>query len=481
MSQSSRALERQFKRVMRAIAAICLLASCVATVADNAAALLSVPVAIHCILVFVGTGLATKSRVAFGGIFLLTALELIRGCIVPVLVQFTGQTSPIYRELGGFSDAILVLFIGNAFYATVLCITWITTLSQGPGFWTEESRRAPVSIRTGTVLIALGALGLFMRFPSVDSIQGFLSGRYEDLQTALGGGLVGFASAVLRPLLPLGIAFVLVARRRIDITQLVLFGLLGVTGYFALGSFGLNRATILFPILALFVALASEHIRVHASIVWTAAVGSVVGFFVLGNVRNVLYAERMGQTAEPTSPLVSAVQTLLIYGQSPLQSAPALAAAKVRSEWSIGSLVNSLLSPIPGVSDEIRASTGTAIYNRVLYHNATTRDQILPSWLEGFLSLGIGGTIALGLIVALAMRVLDRARLHSRSLLGAYASAIATIWLAQVSINSVSGAVQGIIYFAVFPALLALLPLFRSGSRISTAPAFRSRGTVGIW
>lgn len=249
----------------------------------------------------------------------------------------------------------------------------------------------------------------------------------------------------------------------------MLLGAALFSGYFALGSFGLNRATIIFPVISLLIALAAWGYRFKASWVWVTGAGSLVAFFVLGSVRNTLYADRIGQTYQPATAWEGAIQTLLIYGQSPLQSAPAVAAANTANPWTFSSMLSSLVSPVPGVPDWIRASSGTTIYNRVLYQNTTSQDQILPSWLEANLSLGLVGLLVLALIVALAFRRLDLVRSRSRSLLGTYAGSMATMWVAQAGINSISSVVQGLIYFALVPAMLSLLPTFRRGRQLTSS------------
>lgn len=472
LSPSDR-LERQIKNVLRIIAGLCFMGAIILALTSYDSRILSAPVAIHSILVWVGAGLATRSAVPFGGLLLFTSFELIRGCLVPLFVQSLGQVDPVYRQLGEYFDALVVLLVGNAFFAGVLGVTAIAlVVSRTPTRAASNTGSAGLaSIQGSLILIVLGLIGLILRFPTIEAIDGFLQGRYEDLQTAAGGGVLGFIAAVLRPLLPLGLVCWMLARRRMDVTQCFVFCAVLITGYFALGSFGLNRATIIFPVMALFMGMTTWGFRIKASWFWIAGIGSMIGFFVLGNVRSNLYADRIGVAYQPVSTWEAAIQTLLIYGQSPLQSAPAVAAASAANPWSMASLLNSLLSPIPGVSDLLRESTGTAIYNRVLYQNMTTKDQILPSWLETHLSLGVVGPLVLALILAFVFRYFDAARTRSRSFLGAYACSMATIWAAQAGINSLSGVIQGLIYFALVPAVLSLLPAFRRNGPDQRSPS----------
>lgn len=188
---STSSLERQFKYVLRSVAALCLIGTIVLRAPDHDAGQLSVPIVIQSILVWIGAGLAARSTVPFGGLLIFTGFELVRGCVVPLFVQLLGQESPLYRQLGEFPDALVVLLLGNAFFAALLFGTTIAAvLSRTPP--SPASRRGAGgvgSVSGSLILISLGLFGLILRFPTQEAIEGFLQGRYEDLQTTSAGGI----------------------------------------------------------------------------------------------------------------------------------------------------------------------------------------------------------------------------------------------------------------------------------------------------
>jgi hypothetical protein len=446
-------------------------------------AVLALPVVIECILIMVGVELSvrTRSSVPFDGIILVTLVELLRGAIVPVFLQFFGQDDPIYRQLGSYDDGVLVLLIANLFYFTFLLASAAWSVRHLPNTIRSTVERVHQShVSAGAwLLIVVGSVGLVLRFPTVLSIATFLAGDYEALQTSSAGGAEGFVASILRPLLPLGIALLIADRKRKERNLVIPTLFLLASMFFALGSYGLNRSTIIFPVIAFAAAYAGVigfHLRLRASI--TLGFALVIGFFAIGSLRGSLYADRLGQTGEAKGTVAELVQTVLIYGQSPLQSAPTLAARINNSPWGLTSLLQSLLSPIPGVSDALRAGSGTTIYNKLLYQNSVSKDQILPSWLEAFLSVGVAGPIMLGVAAASALWWLDRRRARASNLLGSYGPALAVVWLAQLSVNSVSGVGQGLIYFAAAPIALGLAAkdsLLSEGSRGKKIDHVRSK------
>jgi len=447
-------------------AALLLVASIVVSLSIESERLsLTLPIVVQAVIGMI----ATRAIVARAGAVsvcagLIIGFEIFRGCAVPLLVQIFGQEQPKYRQLGTYSDAAEVLWIGVGFFASITAVFVVYALvadaSRRQRVDTVAESKADVNIATGggVAMVGLGIVGLVMRFPDASAIGAFLSGDYDGLQTAPQGGLLGFASAVLRPLLPLGLALIMVrAHRESRRVPFLLWPLLAGAIVFALGSYGLNRAAVLLPTAA-FIVASARYLALRIRPMWVVvSAGAAAAMFIgLGGLRESLYAERIGDgAARRTSFVESIVQTVILYGQSPIQVAPAIAASR-EGIWAPETLVNSLLSPIPGAPDDLRSHTGTVIYNQLLYQSSIPTDQIIPSWAEVYFSTGFLGLAAIGMFVGVLALSLDRAVHRSRILVRSYSLILAVLIIGQISISSISATLQNLVYFVAVPMLMAL-------------------------
>lgn len=384
------------------------------------------------------------------------AFELLRGTVVPLLVILVGQDVPESRILGSLNSSSDVLWIGFYFYVSVVVAS--SLLVRGAGGGGEWSKRIDISVNTTWFLIALGSVGMVLRFPSIDVLLGFLTvddfRLVESGNGESGGGILGLSASLLRPLLPLGMGLLLTIREaRTGRRPWLLWGAWLVLSYLALGSYGLNRATLLVPTVALILCYSSYfRIRLGVFKISFISLAGVFAFLGLGTFRASAFDSASSPRA--TSGWVdSMVQTVLVYGQSPLQSATVLDAGS----WPGSTIISSIMSPIPGIGESWRESTGTAVYNRIIYGHNLSRDQILPSWLELYLGHGFIAVIGFGLVVAALLWLADRWWSSSSSLLEMYASILLLAFLAQISISSINAILQSLIYIVLAPSVLAVL------------------------
>lgn len=441
---------------LMAVILVCSFVSSIAALNGSPFSALIAPIAVHSVTILLGLLLSQKGLdgIAYSGFILYTTLETIRGVIVPTLVMTVGQSDPIYRPLGSASDAAEVLSVGILMYAGVLVGVMIVIWLNGNSERQDPALARRTELGPVSTLIVLGLVGLAIRFPTFESITAFLTGDSEGIQTAASvGGPLGFASAVLRPLLPLGIALCIERRRRAARPIIGLVGLLLPVLVLSLGSYGLNRSTILFPVAAYALSLlAARSKTVTPAGATLLLAGTTIAFLGIGSIRQFIFAARLGKSPNLNGPFDQVAQTLMLYGQSPLQSAPALAASRDFPLFTADTLLLSLVRQVPGMPDELRDRAGTMVYNEVLYGDGVGRDQILPSWLEFHLSLGPVSVVILGALLAIALMGLDQIRRSAHSLLGIFASTLAVLWLAQLGLNSVSAVSQGLIYFVMLPA-----------------------------
>ena len=93
----------------------------------------TLPIVLHCFLAFAASAVIRMGYhpSVLSGVSVLTLIELIRGCIVPTIIQITGQANPAYRSLGTYESAALVLHIGNVFFLSFLVASVIMERRRG--------------------------------------------------------------------------------------------------------------------------------------------------------------------------------------------------------------------------------------------------------------------------------------------------------------------------------------------------------------
>lgn len=396
------------------------------------------------------------------------AFEFLRGSVVPLLILYVGQDPVPYRDYGSYSSAEKVLWVGVIYFAAVFLFSFFAMRSKTP----SSKLTSPVggrSLRTGVtdrvivILMCLGILGLVLRFPSVDSLWSFVTIEdYRVLQSAgqdVQSGIAQLTSNLLRPMLPLAIALLLVRRReKSGKLSFLLIIVLLIVSYFSLGSYGLNRATLLIPligVLASYIIYFDIEIKFRR-IVWVSLLAGLA-FIQIGSFRSELFAPSGAYVAEG-SWLRTTVQTVLLYGQSPLQTAIIFDG----SYWPGGTVIASILSPIPGIGEVWRNDTGTAFYNQLIYGNSLTRDQILLSWLEVFLSSNIVGLLLFAVILVVAFKTVQVIHDRASSFVSIYASVLLIAFASQVSITSINAFIQSFIYLVLVPLSLSFLDGARS-------------------
>ncbi len=433
------------------------------------------PVLVECLVLILGMALsrAMANGLRVDSLTLFLGWEALRGCVAPTIIQWFGSGSNFFWRPGSVGDATTVLWLGVLFAAFVvttrgLCgVAGTRSRSSSDRSASSSSRSlVPQPLVTGpvpaSVLVVLGLVGTVMRFPSIDAVLDFVTGDF--FERPLENGPLVFVSASLRPLLVVGVAMVLRDRYRAGSGWRRMIPPLAIAAVFALGSFGLNRAAILFACLAPALA-ATDRSRRALRIGPLALVLVAIGlfFFFVGTFRSTLALERTGLDA-PEIGVVPALQSVLVYAASPMQLAGALPWAAATDAFGGASFINSLLSPLPSYPDAWREQSGVALYNHAVYHSYIGKDQLVPVWFESFLSFGWPGIVLVGVVAGMLISFADIGRLRARSFPAAFAAAIVAFWVTQAGCVGSYSIVQNFLYFAA-PALvvLAVSRVFRRG------------------
>ena len=462
------ASQRALHRVVLGATLVLVVLSCArAVVVGGSADVFVWSVALHAVLV---TAAAAVSRAVRPGLrvdtlSLCLAWECFRGCGVPVILQYVGSGDRFWYRLGTTEDAFRVLLLGNASFAVLIGARAIAgavdvAVRRRRSRAEHPSPVTPLVVSVApTTLIVLGLVGLLLRFPTVDAVTGFLSGRIEDLQgnPLFGEGPLAYLSIALRPLLPMGVGLLVLGRRRAGRPWAWMLVPLAASLVFALGSYGLNRAAPAFALMV-FGLVHLERSRRTTTVRSVVAVVAALGalFVGVGTLRQTLWIERTGLDV-PQVGVVPVLQSLLAYGATPMQLAPVLPVHATSNPFTLHSWLQSFVSPVPGFADPARFENSTAIFNYVIYDEISGRDQLLPEWFHEWLVFGIPGLVVAAVVVGLLFGVADAARRRAQTLLGSYAATMASMWIAQLGVTSVSVVEQNLFNFVLAPALLGAL------------------------
>ncbi|MFJ6172200.1 hypothetical protein [Curtobacterium sp. NPDC092190] len=423
----------------------------------------TVPVAVHAVLVVLALEVSRLLAlgVRFDGLTLFSAWEAARGCVAPVIIQYVGNGSAFHYRLGNVEDSRTVLILGSTFFASAIVVRLVVGLVGGRtrgDVGRQVARLRPSRIPTW-VLIVAGSVGMVIRFPTPGAVLGFLSGAIEQLQgnDQIGSSGIVLIGMVLRPLLFVGLVLELRRRRSEGRRWSWLLLPLGLVLVFGLASYGLNRATVAYAVFAavfVFLDRSERRLQIVPMITAVAALGT---FFVgIGTLRATLWVSRTALDA-PTIGIVPALQSVIPYFGTPMQLAAALPWIEASNPFGLRTFGLSLLSPVPGAPDVARTESSTAVYNHVVYHSFLGKDQLLPTWFEGYLCFGLVGVVLAGASAALMLSLSDTLRLRASTVLSAYGSALLVLWSAQAGVTSFGVIEQNVIYFVLVPMALGLV------------------------
>lgn len=385
-----------------------------------------------------------RGLVGIDSVILFLGVALVSGTVVPLLNAVFGAPVLSNRINAAPSGASVAVGLAVTFNASVIAGWFAST--GGPRDRHPITPAFRASASTVGSLIFLGLFGLVVRFPSLASVQGFLSGDYNAI---VGGpqGILGFLSSATRPLLAVG-TFCL-ARRVRGATRVFALMTLTPLSVLALVSFSLNRASLLYCAMALLlVALRGRSRGVTVRFVGMVAAGAVL-FLAVGPLRTGLFLSEGGRyDVEVTqTPIVEDLyRNVSVYAQTPF-IVGVLYDGSRPLELGPSSIAASLLSPIPRLGTEFRDSSGTARYNQALYGTTAIVDQILPIYAELDIALGVPGVLLGGVLIGTLIARLDRSLAQRKGEVAVYALTLAGIWLAQASIVSFQILSQVFVFF----------------------------------
>lgn len=308
--------------------------------------------------------------------------------------------------------------------------------------------------RTAAAYIGLGGLGLALAFPSLGELVAYFSGQGDVFTEQGPATLSGAASTFLRPFLAYGFIIVwavLLSRRRRGRRPAMAEIALVVLAIAASATYGYNRGSVVVPALALYTAYSAfgrrqPPVRIAALLLVLAVAG-----FAFGQYRSVYTGTEGGRidaaAAGLDGPGATVLDTLQLYGNGAQFWATVVQDVDTAGLRHGETLVGSVLLPVPVLGRPFRVDSGPKAYNQLIYGESGIEDQILGFGAELYWNFGVPAVILGYLVLGLAVRRLDDLAARARDPLACYSWSYCGIWVALISINSLSVLAQIVVYF----------------------------------
>lgn len=385
--------------------------------------------------------------------------------VCPLLISFLGVSQSVLPHLPDLAalhralSVTIVAFVAFCVSCSLALRGFHNRRARGVGWFTESLPRWLT-----TTFVVLGVAGLVLSFGGLGSVLSYLTSPEKARLARLDDPtLAGAAGLVLRPFL--GFGFVAIWCRSIDTSTqpyrlarskllLVMAGTL-----LAYGTFGFNRASFVYPLVAL-VGVYSRYIRrIRAAHLLGLATIGLVLILTIG-----VYRSRDTTLGEFTGTLDSTPIThdfdldseVQAYGAAPQFLAFAMTEADlIPPRWG-RAVLSGIASPVPVLGQPFRSSAGTGLYNSWIYGTAGIRDQVLPFAGEMYIDFRVPGVVlgfvVLGLVIARLQFAFDRAT----SAIGVFVTTYVGIWLAFPIIGSAEVVSQTLIY-SMWPVYTAIV------------------------
>lgn len=384
--------------------------------------------------------------------------------VMPVLITLAGPALVVLPYLPS-PFAINMAILVN----TVAFVSFSCTYSHFAGRRKDRTDRALERATTQRsvqllpplwsiwICLSLGILGTLLAFGSLSRFLGYFTNPadFRDMPEPTWSGFFG---QVLRPFL--GFAFAMLwcrgmdridrARSRLGFAAFTALMLAAVTLSYA--TFSYNRASFTVPLLALVAVSLAKRERFSLAVM---AVGVVLVLIItpaLGEYRSgdftgqELLADRGAR--DVLLQKMDLMESIQAYGAAPqfmgfLLENNGWTAAPHWGEVT----VSSLLSPLPILGKSFRKTSGTTIYNTMIYGTPEIADQIVPFQAELFLDFNIVGVIIGYCVLGWIAYKLQRAFERSGSCLDFFIWQYGAIWTFFLIFGSVSVVSQVYFYF----------------------------------
>jgi hypothetical protein len=380
---------------------------------------------------------------------LLFALQLV---VVPATLVVSGPTTGVLKALppDRFVNAALLL---QALAYVCYAFGYSPAVRPAPPQrWLPSPETAPTVV---AAFLGLGVIGLALTFRSLGALGDYFTGRGAIVAEVHATTVGDAAGTFLRQFAYYGFVIMwasYLARRppgrRVSPREATV-ALLAVA---AAATYDYNRTTVLLVIIGLLTAYHRFGRRFSPVKLTVALLVLALAAFEFGQYRTVYLGTQGGRISAADAnldrPPPSFTDTLQVYANGP--QFWALTVAEVdRGGMLMGhTLLGSLLQPVPVLGKPFRADSGVARYNELIYHRTGIADQNLAFGAELYWNFGLAG-VALGyVLLGLLVRRLDDRATVAADPLATYSWSYCGVWVALLTINSISVVDQAAVYFS---------------------------------
>jgi hypothetical protein len=377
--------------------------------------------------------------------------------VLPLLIAVVGPvpgTLPRLPSEQAINRAILVValsFIGfGVGYQAATCPKNRRAVSPyGP----TSSARHLIAL-----FAVLGVVGFYLKYQSASGFFAALTDPSRYQMTDEFATLAGAASTFLRPFLLA--AIVLGWCRWVDFRasasstpSRVLVVLLATAGVILAGaSFEFNRSAIVVPLLSMAATYSAKVKRLGVGAVAVLGFIAVGPVLLIGNYRSGGFAiwELVGDRSAQAI-LVSKLnfgEQLQVYGMSPQYLGFMLEEGGDRPTLSSGRmLLASIMYPVPVLGKPFREASGVVVYNKMIYGENGTLDQVVPFQGELFLSFHIIGVFFGFCVVGWVLARLQAGFDRTGSAFASYVYQYTATWVAFLIQGSLAVLSQILVFF----------------------------------
>ena len=360
--------------------------------------------------------------------------------VVPVLIGYFGPSLGTLPRLpaGDFIDfAIGLRVLGYVSFCIVFQV-FVSSKKAHTNPRTPESVDA-ASGETFALIAAFAGIGLVGWLLHYGGIGGFIeyasSPAEQRLREQELATLAGAAGNILRHFLGFAVVWVwsvwVLRHNRTESGMVIAIATAAVAIILLLANFSYNRGTMVAPLLALTAAY-SNHVR-HISFTVAVFAGSILllGAFAFGGYRSTDLQISDVSIADLTSfgDQQGLVDTIQVYASGPQMTAFMLEGVDNNSNTlRSGTIIPSILYPIPVVGKPFREMSGGVLFNQLIYSDADVMDQNIPYDAEFYLNFQAVGVILGYLLLGLLQAFLQTRFLHARQPITSYAWLSIGIW-----------------------------------------------------
>jgi len=367
--------------------------------------------------------------------------------LVTVLVGYFGfsqGTLPYLPSKGAIDLAIVVHVVGYlSFSVAYQCLAHVPARHR-------RSRESTSNMASLVLPFALaGLLGFLLMHGSVAGFVEYASSPIEErLRADEATTIQGAAGNFLKHFL--GFAVVLAwsswlgaaPRRRASIVAATA----GVVVLLLIANFHYNRGTMLGPVLALAGAFSAHVWRIPFKGVILASALALAIAFAFGSYRSTdLNVTELSRSAvADTLSVDGAVEFVQIYTSAPQMTAYVIDSLEGKFYYG-ATLLPSLVYPIPVLGKPYRETSGTVIFNTLIYgEDAVSLDQIIPLDGELYMNLHLAGVLLGNVVLGCVLVWLQGKFMTAPNPVESYAWLMMALW--TVFPGSLSVASQMYVY-----------------------------------